>query len=147
MNNCEYYQRLLSKQADEPLTREEADELAQHLIACPTCLAFSESVTEVKGILEDSIFPLPEKPHKTESRSFITSLWNMKIKLPMPIAAAALIIIAISIVLNISNNLAETPPLPEQPAVNSGESYQMVYMEPQPAKKISPNINLKEVKE
>ena len=65
MNDCEKYQELISRMLDDDLSREERDDLAEHVRRCPDCaavyVAFRSLSESIGGELDEVPHELHEK--------------------------------------------------------------------------------------
>ena len=60
MNDCEKYQELISRMLDDDLSREERDDLAEHVRRCPDCAAV---YVAFRSLSESIGGELDEVPH------------------------------------------------------------------------------------
>jgi anti-sigma factor RsiW len=64
MNNCEYYEELISRSLDDELTIDERKELAVHLASCPKCSQLWQLMADISGMMEADMDELPEGLHE-----------------------------------------------------------------------------------
>jgi hypothetical protein len=64
MNNCEYYEELISRSLDDELTVDERKELAVHLASCHKCSELWQLMADISGMMEADMDELPEGLHE-----------------------------------------------------------------------------------
>jgi len=64
MNSCEHYQELISRLADNELSREENDALMEHLNSCPRCNAMYAVFLDLSQLISEEAQPLPDGLHE-----------------------------------------------------------------------------------
>ncbi len=96
MRDCEYYQKLISDQLDEPLAAERAEELRAHLVQCPACREFLAAIQKQSELirmlaiddggahLKTLHMPAPKSP------PLLHRVWRTRLSLPLPVAASLL---------------------------------------------------------
>ncbi len=83
MENCEYYQMMLSELHDEK--KDLPIELEEHLINCSACKEFQNTLQKQSNQLQD----LPKLEIQFEyKQSIISKFWTTKLSIPLPAAAA-----------------------------------------------------------
>ena len=96
--SCEYFEQLISNQADSPLSAAEQAELRTHLATCAHCREFQSSVERSSELLkslpiEKVNAPLNVSLSQSVRPGPLQRIWRSHITLPAPLAAAALLII------------------------------------------------------
>lgn len=64
MNNCEFYQELISRMLDADLTAEEETTLSSHLDTCAECRMMYEAFSGVSGMIAGDLEEPPEALHE-----------------------------------------------------------------------------------
>ncbi len=114
--SCEYFEQLISNEADAPLSASEQQELQNHLATCAHCREFQGSVNRSSELFKrlpmaTASAPLALNQPKKSGTSPLQRIWRSHITLPAPLAAAALLII-IGFSVWIATRHPESPVLP-----------------------------------
>ncbi len=98
MNDCRYFEKLISDQLDNELENNQTLALNQHLNSCTNCQEFKTTIEKVRAKIK--LFPTQEIKSvdniSTQSRIAINpfkKLWSLKITIPFPAAALLLLVL------------------------------------------------------
>ena len=120
MKNCEYYESLISKALDEPLTAEQESELREHIHHCADCRAFRANCERHRLLIKDMpgpvlshkmTFPTSSRPRKNRFKS----IWTSRISVPVPLAAATLFVVLAAATFNLLRDNKYIPQNPSEP--------------------------------
>lgn len=107
MNPCEKYEDLCSAALDDALTKQEQQELEQHLAVCPSCRAYMEEMRALCAMWKTLEVPVPESLHEKMMRQIEADVAGTIVQTPqkhrrrppvftMLAAAAACVVLAVS---------------------------------------------------
>lgn len=89
MNNCEYYQELISRMLDDDLTAGEETALNSHLDTCGECSMMYEAFSGVSGMIAESLEEPPETLHENIMAEIRRSEIKKKNRRLRPVLTAA----------------------------------------------------------
>lgn len=92
MNNCEYFEKLVSDSHDEVDIGSEREALQLHILECKSCKEFQESVTNTAMMIHElGQAPVVQSKHSNNTlspREALIRIWSWRIPVPAPLAAA-----------------------------------------------------------
>ncbi|KAA3633209.1 MAG: hypothetical protein DWP97_09665 [Calditrichaeota bacterium] len=88
MNNCEYFQKILSDANDDNMLEHLDKPVTQHMKTCKDCAEFLSFMQHINT----GIRSLPEDLTK-QKESKLSRIWNLKISIPLPAAAVLALIL------------------------------------------------------
>jgi predicted anti-sigma-YlaC factor YlaD len=96
MKDCEYFQRLMSDQLDEPLAPELGHKLNVHLKQCSDCAEFLKTLQKQSAMIR-SLAVVDDGPQvravqalNPTSQPLWRKVWRTRLSVPLPVAASLL---------------------------------------------------------